>query len=484
MVENACGSDNTVPVPLAVLSSRWLLPAVTGAGLLVTWAASTRAAAGSSLLVMAVLGALLLAFVASRLTAAAIGLLVLGGTLLPDRWGALSVAGVRTDAVEVFAFLVILAFCAQAVLGRVRRPRILWPFLLFQVAVVLGLFVGAAHGTGRDGLQGGFKTFVLYLLPVVFAGLFASEQAQDSLDRALIRICDIGSVVAVAAAVLHLPLAGGTVTTQVETLGETVNASRIRTPLLALLTVAILLVLGRVLDRGATRGDALRLLGYPLPVLLSFNRSTWVPLLGACVLLGLLRRGGPGERGRGLRVGLVALLVGGLAFGVATSGALGETPRAAAQRAASAVNPSVTRELSYTDRQREDAVARKAIAASPLVGVGIGRPYGARRAIYYTNPPRLVYFDRLYIHNSYLGVWLQLGLLGLLALAVIGIATVRETVAALRELPAAVSTRHLAAGLSVLVAASAAVFQTSLGNRASILGLSCAFALLQRPRLS
>lgn len=112
----------------------------------------------------------------------------------------------------------------------------------------------------------------------------------------------------------------------------------------------------------------------------------------------------------------------------------------------------------------------------------MARPYGARRAVYKPDPPRIVYYDRLFIHNTYFGVWLQLGILGLLGVVLLAVAIVREAIAAVRTLPPEHSTRNVAAGLAMLVFALAALFQTSLTHRATIVGMSVALALLQRPR--
>jgi O-antigen ligase len=479
MYGSACGRETALVI--ADVSRRTAGAATMVVGVVVTWVAVTDAVRGSLLLAAAIAGGLAAVTVLSRPRGALVALLVLGATVLPDRWGAFSVAGVRSDLVELLAFLMMGVWVLGMTTGRFAAPGFVGPWVLLLAGAVTGLAVGHLRGAPVGDLLGEGKALAFYLLPLVFTALFATASQQALLERWLLRIATVGSVVVLLAAGTGLELAGGLRTGTVETLGSAVDAQRIRTPLLALLVVGTLVVAARLMTRTGMRADPLRLGLYLTVIALSFNRSTWVPLALAVALLAQLR---PGARvpGRGLRVAIAGVVTAVALSVAAGAGALGATGSAAAARVGSTLNPSVLAERSYEDRQRETEVAFSALARSPLVGVGVARPYGARRQVYLDNPPRLVFVDRRFIHNTYLAVWLQLGLLGVLATGWLSVSITREAIRARSELPAALAARHVAAALSLLVFGLAALLQTSFAHRPTILGLSCALALLQRPR--
>ncbi|MDP2182304.1 MAG: O-antigen ligase family protein [Actinomycetota bacterium] len=78
------------------------------------------------------------------------------------------------------------------------------------------------------------------------------------------------------------------------------------------------------------------------------------------------------------------------------------------------------------DRFYENGLALAAIQASPVLGIGWGVDYGAR---YVTSVEGFVVSDpRLWIHNQYLGLWLRIGLLGLLSMLLLLASGVRQGV--------------------------------------------------------
>lgn len=455
--------------------------AAAAAAALLTFRAASGAVGGDPLIALGLVGLVAAAAALLRPRESLLALIVLGATLLPDRSGAFDVAGIRSDPFEAFAFLLIGVWLVHLLVGGAHRPRFLLPWSLFYAGTLVGLWVGARAGASGEVLFGVAKAYAMYLLPLVFSTFFATAVWQNRLERFVFAACTAGSIGTLLAAGAGIDLGGEAVTGVVETLGEATEAQRIRTPLLSLLVVGILLLSARMMTRATRAGDVARMSLYVVAILLSFNRSTWVPLAIGVTLLAVLRRG---RRvvGRGFRVGIALSIVGIVTYGAAGAGLAGPTGKAAAERVRSALDSSVTTEESYRDRQQESTVARATLRRSPVVGVGIARPYGARRAVYKDNPPRIVYYDRLFIHNTYFGVWLQLGILGLLGVALLAVAIVREGIAAARTLPPEHSTRNVAAGLAMLVFALAALFQTSLTHRATIVGMSVALALLQRPR--
>ncbi|MCU1589887.1 MAG: hypothetical protein JWP11_1143 [Frankiales bacterium] len=449
---------------------------------LLAWESAARAVAGSTMLVYALAGGLALALAIYRPRPALIVLLIVGATVLPDRAGQFAVGGVRSDLAEVGAFLLVGVWLLYLVSGSVAKPGFAGPWLVFYVAVGIAICVGAVHGTNPADLLGYVKAYAFYLLPVVFTSFFASATEQDFLERWLFRLCTAGSLLVLAAASTGFPLGAQRAST-VETLDTAVSAQRIRTSLLSLLVVGVLLLVGQMASSRVTRRSVAQLSLYLLPIGLSFNRSTWIPLILGLVLL-LLLRPGPRVRGRGLRAGLSLVVAGSILTVAASSGLLGRTPQAALDRAASTVDSSVLSERSYTDRQDEDRAASAAIRRSPVVGVGLGQPYGARRPVYLSSPPRIIFTERLFIHNTYLGIWLQVGLLGIVAILLLGASIARAVHDVVRvDRTQTDSTRRLAAGLAMFVFAASAILQTSLTHRPTILGMSCALALLQRPRL-
>jgi hypothetical protein len=458
-------------------------PALVLAAALLAGLLGHDAAAGRLLLPGLLVAALGACLVLARTRELCLVWLVLVGSILPSRIVPLSVAGIRTDLPELLGLALVGAVVARAAMRERFRPlRFTGPLVAIVGAAAFGAVVASLNGSARTEWLGLLKNFLLFLVPLVFSWMFVTTEQRDRLEAWVHRICTVGGLFVLGAAATGQGVAPGE-TPEVVTLGVTSEALRLRPALLTLTILATLLLVARTMHRGATWLDVFRFAVYAAVVAVSFTRSTWVPLVLALALLAVLR---PGRRVplRGVKVTLVLVTVGFVAFTTASSGALGETPKAITARIASIGSSQVFEENSYLDRQAETKLARQAIAAHPVTGIGLGRPYGAVRKVY--DPERKIrtVSPRRFIHNSYLGMWLWGGLPGLLALLWLGLRTATTAARAVRDLPPDEGGRALAAGLTVLALGLQASFQTSLTSRPVIAALACAIALLDTTTLA
>lgn len=446
------------------------------------WVLGRDAAAGRMLLPGLVVAALGTALVLARTRDMCLLWLVVVGSVLPSRIMPLSIAGVRTDVPELLGLALVGAVVARAAMRERFRPlRFTGPLVAIVAAATFGAVIAVLNGAPRTEWLGLLKNFMLFLVPLVFSWMFVTSEQRDRLERWIHHICTIGGSMVLVAAATGLSVPAGE-TPEVVTLGVTSDALRLRPALLTLTILATLLLAARTANVGARRIDVFRFLVYAMVLAVSFTRSTWVPLLLTLVLLALLR---PGRRVplRGLKVTLVLAVVGFCTFTVASSGALGTTPKAITARIASIGSSQVFEENSYLDRKTEKTLARQAIAKHPIAGIGLGQPYGAVRRVYDPVLKVRTVSPRRFIHNSYYGIWLWGGVFGVLAMVWLGLRTVRAIAAALRQLPPDEGGRSLAAGLAVLALGLQATFQTSLTSRPVIATLACAIALLDAPGL-
>lgn len=445
--------------------------------------AAGLAARGDSTLaaLLVVAGAGLAAVVAPR--GLAILLVLATATLLPSRFGAMSFGGVRTDAPELLMLAVGGVYVVHLLLGATpRASRFTVPLLLVLGAAAFGAAVALQGGASRTEVLGPFKSYLWWLLPIPFAGLFGDRIGRDTIERWVVAIATAGGI-----AVLMLAATGAGVPSgddvEVVTLGVTSAAQRLRPALVQLSFLAVLLLTARItVDRPTPRRWAA--LAVSLAVLgLSFNRSTWAAL-AVCVALFLRWRPG----GRDIVVGatraviaLGALLV---VLVVGATGAIGPTAQAMSLRARSVVTPEVLAEKSLEDRTEENDSALTALRDRPVTGVGLGQPYGARRGRWSPEHGAVVFHDRLFIHNSALGVWLWLGLPGVVAVSALGLSILRVTRWARRSLPPVLAARALAGSLCVLGMALQALVQTKLTHRPTWVVVALALTLLDTPEES
>src|SRR5690348_162765 len=112
---------------MATTTQRALALGLTALAGMLCWMVSAKTAAGDPLPLAMLLLVVLLLAIAERPHAAVVALLVLGGTLLPTHPMPFSVGGIRSDLVELLAFLVIAAWILETLLRGLPRPRVLAP---------------------------------------------------------------------------------------------------------------------------------------------------------------------------------------------------------------------------------------------------------------------------------------------------------------------------------------------------------------------
>ena len=396
---------------------------------------------------------------------------------LPERFGRVSLAGIDTDVVEVLGFTVLAVWLVRAGSGLGhRRSALRLPVALLLLGTAVGAVVALAGGTELAPVIGSAKVFALYALPLALASLLPDGSRPWLADQ-VVRLATAGAALIVAYAAVGRP-PPGTRTYLVVTLDTVSEAQRLRPPAMALVFLATLIVAHRLATRGPSAARLVTLAILLAAQGLSFYRSTWVPMALALAAFFLLR---PGRRTpfRGFVTGATVLVVALVLYLAASNGSFGDTGRALALRVASIGNSDVLEESSLDDRTEEWEDAARALRRSPVVGVGIGAPYGALRSVYDLDLNRRVYAQRLYIHNSWLGAWLRLGLLGVAGFALLLRAVWREGVRARRELPTEAASLALVGVLAVYGFALQALFQTTLTDRATIVALACATALVE-----
>lgn len=433
-------------------------------------------ASGSMLPAAAVVGASG-ALIASREPRVAIVALLAAIAFLPERFGRVSLAGVDTDVVEVLGFTVLGVWLLRAASGLGQRQSALrLPVGLLLLGAAVGAVVALAGGTDVAPVVGSAKVFAFYALPLAFASLLPDGSRPWLADQ-VVRLATAGAVLIVVYAAAGRP-PPGTRTYLVVTLDTVSEAQRLRPPAMALVFLATLIVAHRLATRGASATRLVTLAVLLAAQGLSFYRSTWVPMALALAAYFVLR---PGRRTpfRGFVTGTSVLVVAVAVYVGASNGALGDTGRALALRVASIGNSDVLEESSLEDRTEEWEDAARALRRSPVVGVGIGAPYGAVRSVYDLDLDRRVYAQRLYIHNSWLGAWLRLGLLGVAGFVLLLRTVWREGARARREQPPEAASLALVGVLAVYGFALQALFQTTLTDRATIVALACATAFVE-----
>jgi O-antigen ligase len=454
-----------------------LVPVFAGAA----WVLAREVLLGRMLLPLLVVAGLAALLVLTHTREMCIVWLVLVGSLLPQRLFPLSVGGIRSDAPELLGLALVGAVIARAAMGeRFRAASFTGPLVAIVAAAGFGSLVASNNGADHTAWLALLKNFLLFLVPLAFCWLFVTPEQRNQLEGWIHRICTVGGLLVLASAATGRGVPAGE-TPEVVTLGVASEALRLRPALLTLTILATLLLAARTSAVGARRSDVFRFLVYGTVIAVSFTRSTWVPLTLALLLLAVLR---PGRRVplRGLKTMLVVVAVGATAFTLAGNGALGSTPKAITLRIQSIGSDKVLDENSYLDRRTETILARQTLSQHPVLGVGLGQPYGAVRRVYDPVTGRRSLEPRRFIHNSYLGLWLWAGLPGLLALIWLGIRTTTTSIKAAVALPAFDGGRAVAAGLAILALGLQASFQTSLTSRPTMATLACALVFLDAAR--
>jgi O-antigen ligase len=451
-------------------------PAAAGAALVFV---ATVVALGASsdqerMLGFALAGAVVAAALAGRPQWIGLGLVVTGATVFPSKATAFAAAGLRSDLVEVLG----LAFLALAVVAWLAGPPttrpaspFAGPVLLLLAAAVVGAIVGARHGATFGEVQGPLRTYFLYALCLPFAWFFATRVDRQRLAGWVVGLATLGSA-AVVVNQAGVRLLSYAVSDEVVTLGVRADVARIRAPVTTLAVLALLIVVSRA-AKGIGKVEVAQLAVLLTCLALSYTRSTWFATFVG-VMLVVVARPGPRVALRGLRTALVVLAAGTGLYAVATLGGLGHAGQVVASRFGTSLNSRVVEDQSYQQRLDENAVAVDAVRRHPLTGVGLARPFGIDRVVYQNDPaPRLVTVPQLFVHNLVLMVWLQLGLLGVAALAWLVVRLLRVLASA-----RAAGTELTAAGAAAAVAfLIQGLLQTTVQHRPTIIALGVALAL-------
>nr|WP_225954437.1 O-antigen ligase family protein [Kibdelosporangium phytohabitans] len=394
-------------------------------------------------------------------------MLGLAASVLPPKLELVKIGPVTPTVLEVAVLIGLVA-----VWRRPGKSIFFWPLVVFTAAVALGSAHGVVNGGEFSEVADTVRALVLVPLGfLVLCRVFAGRLAQ------FVAIVAVGAAVAssveLLAAVMDWERLLVDERSSVITGDDTSEVSRLSAPVLPLWGPLLIL-----LASGAFPGrPRWRLLLIALPGLaheaLSFNRSTWAPLLGFVIVVAVARFGSRGLVKRLLAAGLL----GAVALGLAAAGALGGTGEALAGRVTSVFSGEALGEDSLADRVRENTAALNTLLDHPVTGIGVGIPYGGEIISYDAVHDRTVVDPRPWIHNQYLRMWLWFGAFGLLA---VGLLMVRVAAAVVhswrRRAPATVLVVALGLGLACLALQS--VFQTTLIDRPSLMVVALLLAML------
>lgn len=330
------------------------------------------------------------------------------------------VGGMAIGPGDAFLWVGLAGVCVRALVAtpptRFRvRPKFGWIVVAFFAVVLLAVGIGVRAGnrlgTASDAMLPCSAIFSYFLFREAYRGR-PRTLAQD-----LFVLAGITSLGVVLSAGLGWSERLGTVVSDVYTRGVQDTALRIDSPAqrLALLGVLLFAVHGAPYRGWARRWRWVLALAMAGAIALSMTRSTWLPLILLLIVLPALVA--PTGHVRHLVQRCAgATLVGVLALGLASSGLAGPWAQDAAARFASAADSNVTQDDSYQQRLVEDRAAIQQITDHPVSGIGFPRAYGVY--VPYNEPTtKLTYYlPRYFIHNSYLGVWMWLGLAGVVTL--------------------------------------------------------------------
>ncbi|HVF04189.1 MAG TPA: O-antigen ligase family protein [Frankiaceae bacterium] len=472
----------SVPYPQPATVERLRAVVVTALMTAFAFLAAQRVLVDGKLAAAAVGAVVLAVVVIQRPRFTVLVMLVLSAPLFQLMRRTVDFAGLRTDAFEVLAY----ALVARWLISRGNERRMpSWQFAAPVLLLVAGATVGAVFaltvGASRYLVLGQYKAYLVYLLILPLSALFGTLDEKRRLEMWVVNFCVAASLVVLGAAAIGSSTPTEDPNLPLNTFGVATQVNRIRPSMLWLLFLATLIVVGRAVTYGMSRRMALQLSLFVAVWLFTFNRSSWVALLVCTGLLALFHPG-PRRPTRALRTLAVAALVLPLTMIVADRGLLGPTLSEVPRRVESLFRPEVAQEDSLRDRAEEYPVAFRALADSPVLGVGLGRPYGARRPFYSPRLGVIVYEERPFAHNSLLFAYLQTGLLGVAGLVWLAIAARRAAARALRDCPVDIALRIFVGSVALLGYAIQSLTQTSLLHRPSITAAVVAMVLATWPR--
>lgn len=452
------------------------------AAALTSYVCASAVAGGSPAVLLAVAVALGGALALRNPLGGVVALLLLTSTIFWERVGAVTVGGIRSDLAELLAFGLIASWAVRTLLTRRGTTN---PYAGFVVALLLALGVGTAvafvRGVDTSALLGALKAFALYLLVLPIVDLFAAPRGRERLERIVVGLATATSIVVLVAVASGVGLQGRP-GTNIDP-NDVAQALRVRPPVMPLLFLASMLVFARVVRDGLTAASAAALALFACVWLVTFNRSTWVALVLAAVVVVRWRRR-PLRPLRVGTVGLVLVVIFPLTLATAASGVLGPVAQAGAGRLMTTVSSETYRSKSYDDRASEWSDARRALARSPVFGVGLARSYGATRHVWDPRLRRMVEIERPFVHNSWVHLYLQLGLAGLAAFAVLVVTVARQRRARAGDADDADELRSSAACAMLFGLGVEALANPNLTSRPHVVALALALALASGQRAS
>lgn len=348
------------------------------------------------------------------------------------------------------------------------------PLLAFIAAIVCGGIVGFVRGADHSELAEPVR--VMLLMPaayLLFTRAFAGRVAQ--MLMVLLSCAFVSSSLALLAVPFGWTALEAGARDYVVTGSVEASVTRVSDPVLA--SWSLLLVVLAAGVAWETRRSLWLLAALPgvALVALSFNRSTWAPLIVIVILAAGMRGGMRGI----VRRALVVVVVGGIGMSIALSGTLGTSAQQLGTRAASAVTGAATKEDSLTDRLAEDKAAVATLEGDPYLGTGIGMPYGAYGLNYDPSRNVTVVVPQYFIHNQYFRLWLLLGIPGLAAMMWLLVCLGSAVVQLSRTVGTGRAAVPIAAALGLLCIGFQGIFQTNLIDRPTMLVAGIAFGLIE-----
>ena len=373
--------------------------------------------------------ALVLVFVAKPELAAA-GYLVATVTVIDPSKGAFPLGPFVFSPAE----LMLIAGLGAVVIRRLTRrdspthALFAGPVAVYLLASAVGVWTATQFGDAPREAIPAFRAMFL------LSGYWILRDAFDGRPRALGRLLVLLGVVGSLAALIGTFLGLGVGAPQIDyviTAGQITETTRLASPLLRLLSLVIpMAFMGAVFARQPVKRWLLALAPMLMAEAVSLTRSTWVPL--ALVCLALPAATAAGNRGLLLIVRACVLgLAGFVIIGMAALGALGPA-QVTYDRLASALDTRTVADDSLSDRTYELRKAIPTIAAHPATGVGLRQAYGAKNTWYDSESNSTLQESRRHIHNSLVGIWLWMGLLGVFATAWLAVGITRTSIAAFR----------------------------------------------------
>lgn len=329
---------------------------------------------------------------------------------------ALLPAGLYVSELLLFAAVAAcLPALARGVKSGAIRLDVAWLFIgLLMVTCLGGVIVGVLNGAETDMAAGQFRPMI-FLASLVPAAVAVSSATA----RRTVILGGAGLALAVSVAAFLQFLIGaeplifviGTFEALIRS-DPTTGVLRVRPPGLYLVYASAVWSACYVLwgPAGRRRLAAGLLLAANVGcIILSFNRNMAVGLIAAVAVASLVSR----QRGR---TGMVGLLAGVMLFGGVLVFDSMQLQQPLVARFASVLDPD-ERGQALSDRAYETAAALSAVLREPVLGIGWGPGYGASATR--LGGANVSTFERPWIHNQYLGMWVRAGLLGMVSLIAI-----------------------------------------------------------------